>query len=122
MKVGLDFWQTITRDPAIFRDLADSLLRQGHEVHVITAIGAKRAERIIDDVTATGVPMTKLHYLIFQHPNEAPELKLAKCQELGIDMMVDDRRDICQLLNTNGIIALQIMRKDNRDYDPEKQL
>jgi hypothetical protein len=34
-------------------------------------------------------------------------MKLEACLKLGIFMYVDDRKDVCELLSKNGILALQ---------------
>lgn len=116
MRIGIDYWQTITRDPDFFRELIDSLVKDDWEVHIISAVGHKRAPITRDEIEATINTFTDIHIVIFDHPDQSPELKLAKCQELGIQLMIDDRRDICELLNLNGILACQLMRKNNIDY------
>jgi hypothetical protein len=50
--------------------------------------------------------------VVFRHPKESPQLKLAKCVELGIQVFYDDREDVCRLLNQHGILALRVPRKD----------
>jgi acid phosphatase class B len=55
--------------------------------------------------------------VVYDDVSQAPALKLAKCQELGITVFYDDREDVCRLLNQHGILAVRVMRKDNSTYD-----
>jgi hypothetical protein len=50
-------------------------------------------------------------------PRESPHLKLAKCQELGIEVFYDDRDDVCRMLNKHGILAMRVPRTDGSTYD-----
>lgn len=68
-----------------------------------------------------GFPPDLVHEVVFDSPKESPELKLAKCQELGIEMFFDDRDDVCRLLNKHGIVAMRVTRKDNSTYDLEAE-
>jgi hypothetical protein len=114
MKVGIDYWNTITKAPELFINLASSLISEGHEVHVISAVGNARAPQTAKDIEAVGIPNTAVH--VVTNPEGVtgtknfPNVKLEKCKELGIDMMFDDRKDICELLNANGILALQVTK------------
>lgn len=127
MILGLDYWQTLSANKEKLLELADCVIKAGGEVHVITAVGKQRGDKVRDDINELlgdyRIPID-VHVVIFDHPREAPELKLAKCLELGVDIMIDDRRDITTLLKKNDIVGLNIMRKDNRTYDynlyPEK--
>jgi hypothetical protein len=58
-----------------------------------------------------------VHEVVFRHPRESPVLKLAKCQELGIEVFYDDREDVCRLLNRNGILAFRVPRRDAAEDD-----
>lgn len=123
MKIGVDYWQTISRDPDLFGAMMQAILDAGGEVHIITAVGDKRAATVqyeIEDLFMPKMPYTEIHVVVFDHPREAPELKLEACKRLGIQMFFDDRRDICEKLNKHGILACNLLRNDNRDYDPEK--
>jgi hypothetical protein len=116
MIVGFDYWQTITRDPWLFGDLASAIISEGGEVHIISAVGRNGVERAEKGITECGVPYTAYHIVVWESHEDAPQLKLDKCNELNIQMFFDDRLDICELLNLNGILACNLLRKDNKPY------
>jgi acid phosphatase class B len=123
MKVGFDYWQVLSHYPDYFGWLIDRHIEWGDEVHIISAIGKRRAGTIQGEVAALGINRAAhVHELIFSSPKESPELKLAKCQELGIQVFYDDRDDVCRLLNKHGILAMRVTRKDNSTYDMEADL
>lgn len=122
MNVGIDYWQVISHYPDYFTELIMLHANNGNEVHVISAIGKNRIGTIMDEVKkAVGLAafydITGVHEVVFDTPAQSPELKLAKCQELGITAFYDDRDDVCRLLNKNGILAMRVTRKDNSTYD-----
>lgn len=119
MIVGFDYWQVISHYHEETGALADSLYLTGHDVHVISAIGKSRIGTIAADVKRVWGDFNdnKIHEVVFDSPKQSPELKLAKCKELGITMFFDDRDDVCRLLNENGIMAMRVTRKDNSTYD-----
>lgn len=122
MIVGFDYWQVISHYPHEIGTLVDSLAAYHpplNEIHVISAIGKGRIGTIAADVHKEwpSFPDANIHEVVFKSPKESPELKLAKCKELGIQMFFDDRDDVCRLLNANGIIAMRVTRKDNSTYD-----
>jgi hypothetical protein len=59
----------------------------------------------------------QVHEVVFGHPRESPVLKLAKCQELGIELFYDDREDVCALLNRHHILAVRVPRRDSSADD-----
>lgn len=116
MKIGFDYWQVISHYPQQIGAMADALYRHGYEIHVISAIGKNRIGTIVDDVHThwPAFPAHRVHEVVFKKSRESPELKLAKCKELGIEMFFDDRQDVCDLLNANGILAFKVPRKENK--------
>lgn len=122
MKIGIDYWQVISHYPAYFRQLADMHLKRGDQVYVITALGKARAGgRVRNTIVDLKIPFTAVYEVIFDNPSQSPELKLAKCKELGITVFYDDRDDVCRLLNKNGILSMRVTRKDNSTYDLEAE-
>jgi hypothetical protein len=117
MKIGLDYWQVISHYPEYFRELARAHMALDGEVHVISAIGKHRSGTVADEVEELGIPNSGVHEVVFRHSSESPELKLAKCLELGIQVFYDDREDVCRLLNKHGIVALHVIRKDSSADD-----
>ncbi len=124
MKVGIDYWQVLSHYPEYFCMLIKQLMSDGsNEVHIISAIGKDRIGTIqgeVDDILGmNGLSAFKpyVHEVVFEHPRQSPELKLKKCQELGVTVFHDDRDDVCTLLTANGILALRVGRRDNSTYD-----
>lgn len=113
MKVGFDYWQVLSHFPDEIAYLEAALKNVGAETHVISAIGKGRVGTIAPDVLEVMPYFSEenVHEVVFNHPRESPELKLAKCQELGITMFFDDRDDVCKLLNEHGIVAMRVTRK-----------
>lgn len=116
MIVGFDYWQVISHYPETFQHLAVAFARFDDEVHIISAVGKDRAGSVEAKVRELGFG-EPVHEVVFDHPRESPELKLAKCLELGIEMFFDDRDDVCRLLSANGIVAMRVTRRDNSTYD-----
>lgn len=110
MIVGFDYWQVLSHYPDQIAHLIDLHDRADDTVHVISAIGQGRRGTVADEVRlVTDVP--QVHEVVFTHPRESPVLKLAKCQELGVEVFYDDREDVCRLLNAHGILALRVLRQ-----------
>lgn len=123
MKIGIDFWGTISHNPDYFRRLAwfymhdktgSSGKEHRNEVHVISSIGPRRAGTVEQEVIALNVPFTAVHELVFRHPSQSPVLKVAKCLELGIEYFYDDRQDVTDALNKAGIVCFKVPRLDNK--------
>ena len=117
MKIGMDYWQVISHYPEYFRELARAHMALNGEVHIISATGKNRSGTVAQEVAELGIPNSGVHEVVFRHPSESPELKLAKCVELGIQVFYDDREDVCRLLNKHGILALHVIRKDSSADD-----
>ncbi len=118
MTVGFDYWQVISHYPDYFRQLADMHREAGWKVVVISAVGDRTAGTVEADVRRLGISNeVEVHEVKFEHPREAPELKVAKCKELGVSVFYDDRDDVCRLLNANGIVAMRVTRQDGSTYD-----
>lgn len=123
MKVGFDYWQVISHYPDKIGSIMARFSWHEDEICVISAIGRGRIGTVEREVRRSldeaGWDFSKLpvYEVLFDNPSQSPELKLAKCQELGVDIFFDDRDDVCRLLNKNGILALRVTRKDNSTYD-----
>jgi acid phosphatase class B len=116
MIVGFDYWQVLSHYPERIAHLIAVHEQAGDEVHIISAIGRSRVgtvEREVRAITSHGT----VHEVVFRDPRESPFLKLAKCQELGIEVFYDDRDDVCRVLNKHGILALRVTRRDGSTYD-----
>lgn len=124
MKIGIDYWQVLSHYPEYFVSLiVQAMSRGSNEVHIVSAIGKGRIGTIQAEVDAVmeaqGWPAHKpyVHEVVFNDPKESPQLKLEKCQELGLTVFYDDRDDVCRLLTKHGILAMRVGRKDNSTYD-----
>lgn len=115
--IGFDYWQVLSHFPEQFQALFDDLMDANTEVHIISAVGKERAGTVKAALEKLGYYYGQVHEVVFDHPSQSPELKLAKCKELGITMFFDDRDDVCRLLNKHGILACRVTRKDNSTYD-----
>jgi acid phosphatase class B len=119
--VGFDYWQVLSHYPDLMTHLIETHANAGDTVHVISAIGQGRVGTVADEVRAL-TPIPTVHEVVFTHPKESPVLKLAKCQELGIELFYDDRDDVCRLLNRNGILALRVPRRDDAGDEADGDL
>lgn len=116
MIIGFDYWQVLSHFTNNCHDFIDGMQNSGYKVVCISAVGAKRVGTVEPAVRALGfdIPVYEVEFI---SPKESPELKLAKCQELGVTAFFDDRDDVCRLLNANGIMALRVTRLSNTTYD-----
>ena len=116
MKIGFDYWQVLSHHGDRLRPLIDACTAAGHEVVVISAVGHRRAGTVEPAVRALGFAMP-VHEVVFSDPRESPQLKLARCSELGVTVFYDDRDDVCRLLSRHGILALRVTRQDATGSD-----
>ena len=116
MIVGFDYWQVLSHYPDRIGHLIEVHEQAGDDVHLISAIGRGRIGTIEREVRAF-TPYGTVHEVVFRDPRESPYLKLAKCQELGVEVFYDDRDDVCRVLNTHGILAMRVTRRDGSTYD-----
>lgn len=124
MIVGFDYWNVISKYPTYMGYLADVLYSTRNDIHVISAIGKGRVGTIAEEVQHywPSFPSEFVHEVVWKSSKESPELKLAKCKELGIQVFFDDRKDVCDLLNANGILAFLVPREFNTgDLEAERE-
>lgn len=107
IRLGLDFYDTISVAPKIYRKLAHSVIAGGGEVHIITAVAPQNVRRVQTAIRRARVPTTCVHVVTFTNYQDVPQLKAAKAKELKLDMFVDDRLDTCQRMYGTRILALQ---------------
>lgn len=116
MRIGFDYWQVLSHFTDHCHDFIEAMQNAGYTVVCISAVGAKRAGTVEAEVRKLGFDIP-VHEVLFKNPKESPALKLAKCQELGIQAFFDDRDDVCRLLNKHGIMAMRVSRLSNTTYD-----
>lgn len=120
MIIGFDYWQVLSHYPEKFAFIISAFVSEGADIHVISAVGKNHTPgSVVEAVHRLGfdIPEDHIHAVLFEHPRQSPELKLQKCQELGVEVFFDDRDDVVRLLNKNGILGLRVTRKDNSTYD-----
>lgn len=119
-RIGFDYWQVLSHYPEQCAFMLSAFISEGAEVHVISAVGGNHtAGSVIEAVTEMGYAFKpeNIHTVVFDHPSESPALKVALAKELGLDMFFDDRDDVCRAMNSEGIMAMRVTRKDNSTYD-----
>ena len=111
--VGFDFHNVLDLHPQMI-DLLWVFVRDEYEVHIISAVGPKRAGTIageVDKILGPHAQDIQVHEVVFRHPRESPILKAELARLLGIEIFFDDRADVCEAMNHEGILCLQVPRK-----------
>lgn len=120
MKVGFDYWQVLSHYQKQCSFMLSAFISECAEIHVISAVGKNHTPESVKaalDRLGYAFEGHLVHTVVFEHPSESPELKVAKAKELGLDIFFDDRDDVCRAMNKAGIMALRVTRKDNSTYD-----
>lgn len=107
IKIGIDFYDTITVAPRIYKKLAQSILAADGEVHIVTAVFAKNSKKVQSEIRRSHVPHTQTHIITFTDYRDVPKFKALKAKELKLDMFIDDRLDTCQRMYNSRILAVQ---------------
>jgi hypothetical protein len=121
VKIGFDYWQVLSHYSAELTDIIEAYTSSGIEVVVISAVGRRRAGSVEPAVRALGFDLP-VHEVVFRSPEESPQLKLAKCRELGVTAFYDDREDVCRLLSSNGVLAFRVSRRQGGASDLDAEL
>ena len=95
MKIGFDYWQVISHYPKHIKELIGSLENNANDTYIISAVGKNRIGTVAAEIKK--IPefsrfsdryiKDRVHEVIFDHPRESPELKVALALELGLDMV-----------------------------------
>src|SRR5689334_2577600 len=120
MKIGFDYWQVLSHFPDELKYMIKCFGSENTEMYVISAVGKNHTpESVVYAVQRMGYqfPAENIHAVVFDNPSQSPELKVAKAKELGLNIFLDDRDDVCRAMNKAGIMALRVTRKDNSTYD-----
>lgn len=117
--IGFDYWQVLSHYPEQIAELENAVFQNGSMTYIVSAVGRKSAGSVVANVLEAipDFPPENVHEVLFKSPKESPALKLAKCKELGITMFFDDRTDVVDLLNKNGILAFLVPRKQRGQTD-----
>ncbi len=106
--IGLDYHQTISAHPKLFKKLATALMAQGSLVYIVTAVQRHRTAIVKDLVKKSKVPHTGLEIVVYEDYDDIPQLKLQACKRLGVRLLFDDNPATCKLLKEHGILAVQV--------------
>lgn len=120
MILGFDYFKTISTHPKETTYIAKAVKLLFCEVYVITAVSQHMTleeykYQVEHNLRNIGFPYNKIIYVQFEDQLKIPELKLKACQELGINIFFDDRKDVCEALAKHGIVAFQ-----STNYFPPK--
>lgn len=108
IKLGLDFYDTVTAAPKVYRKLAQSIIDNGGEVHIISHVHPGKEVALTKDLKHTHIPHTALHIITTLKYHEVPALKRTIIRNLGIDIYLDDRADVLTALPPTVVRLLVI--------------
>ena len=117
MIIGLDWFNTITKEPEVFALMTGMLKKHGDTIYIISAVRQKEyderaAERYHDkvasDLAEANIAYDELIVVEFEDPKQVPYLKLEECKRLKVEYFFDDRSDVCFVLGENGIITAKV--------------
>lgn len=110
MTYGFDYWKTLSHHKKVLVPLIEALVLAGHKVYVISAAGKNREETTPQAIKELGLPKEVETVMVIwegKQQEDAPALKFQKCQELGVEIFFDDRRDTCDFFNERGLPCFQ---------------
>lgn len=103
MRVALDIDETITRCPELFAVLSRGLLREDHEVYVITKRFERLREKTIKQLTEWGIEYTALFM---------DESKHKLCEKLGIDVIFEDKPNEIKKIKPPTVVFMTVNEKN----------
>jgi hypothetical protein len=116
MKYGFDFNGVLSHHQWA-RDMANALLKDGHEVYCITAAGMAEKEngKQVEIVKSLGIPFTGIevvagnpHAVGAQAHFEAGLLKADVMKRLGVVVLLDDVPPVVIAVRQQGLVALHV--------------
>jgi hypothetical protein len=72
-KIGFDIHGVLTRYPFIFSFLTRQLIKQGHEVHIVT--GSKQTNPVMEKLKSYGIQWTNFFSIVDYHASIGSEVK-----------------------------------------------
>lgn len=119
MVIGFDYFKTITTHHKTLKPIARAIMAEGGFVYVISAVSdasdepkrIKYEQAMQKFLQDNNFPYTKCFVVVFPAGHEEGNismLKLEKAQDLGIELFIDDREDVAELMSQNGITGLVI--------------
>ena len=107
--LGLDFYGTIDQNPKVYKRLAENVLAGGGQVYIISAVKINNSDKLRKAVKTSKVPYSELCIVNFEDLAQIPRLKLTVCKEKYVTIMIDDMVKVTELLNANGVVALNAL-------------
>lgn len=109
MKIAFD-WQGTLDSYQELRDMADSLLRQGWEVMIVSAMPiTMQGIREAEIKKNTDLPFTVVYHELENYHKAAGEAKVKYLKENGINFIIDDNSEVSRTMKDAGIVVLQIL-------------
>jgi hypothetical protein len=105
MKIGIDFYGTITKDPKVYKLLAETVLAAEGSVYIITAIAEHNRKQVLKDIRKSHVPYSEIHVVPYTEWHQVPGLKKQVAFKLELDMIIDDRLDVLRACESIGILG-----------------
>lgn len=106
LRVGFDFYDTVSAHPKAYRKLASAVLESGGSVFVISAIEAGKEKKLLVDIRRTHLPYTSVHPVLYSHFSEIPKLKRSVIASLHLDFYIDDMGSTISALSGLPVIGL----------------
>ncbi len=95
MNIGIDFDNTITDNPGLFRELTAGLSKNNH-IYIISSY-EKAEETLIEEISSEKTRMLNEWGINFKElylaPEPVPESKAAYCKKKNIVLMIDDLQE-----------------------------
>lgn len=101
----------------LVREMLEIFESEGYEYEFITARGLLRSETkeaVVEVFKRNNLPVENIHWGVKD--------KVKKCQELGIDVMIEDKPETCKKLREGGIRTLFFRDKDNEVLEEDDYL
>jgi hypothetical protein len=105
MKYGFDMHGVLSHHEWA-REMARSLLKNGNEVYVITAVDNEEMSRAW--VASLDIPFTEVCCVRATSHEDAGEKKAAVMKEKGITVLLDDVPPVIIGVRNNGLIGLHV--------------
>lgn len=99
MKVVFDIDETITRCPEFFAIASRGLLREGHEVFIVTKRFKRLREKTEKQLAEWGVNYTALYM---------DEKKHKICEKLGIDVIFEDKSSEIKKIKDPTVVFMTV--------------
>jgi hypothetical protein len=116
MLIALDIDDTITRHPAFFAFLSQSLIAAGHGVAIVTFRTDR--ESTSAELDAWGIAYTHLITASLDPDSEdgTDPWKARICKELGVDVLFDDSPEVLRHVSPS-ILSLMVVDQDRYDLN-----